>query len=883
MMSEHIKTELDVHSQASQAYKTVDESQQYSMMSDHSTSTSFGSALREASEALYSGDNIELSSTSNIQRSYSTLKELKTTLEGMSSSDVDFLPEDMEGFEHNDNPPSEEDSQTPHLISKQKRKIACPFCGQEVMNFTRHLLRQHEKEEFVKEIKELTPNHNRIKYLKRLDSAEALAELNQTKQQISRRKFLIRKIQGLKRKGGKQIIAKRCNRPDPMLLPCPSCFNYYLRYNLQRHYSNCGDITEDKTNKSLLGAAEMMTIADEQPNFERDRMFYEKVVLGMKNMRAKQIIKSDPLLLSYGCRLLHKYQAPHLINMIRARLTVVAMVLEHIKTVDTTVNELEDIFNPSKWVVFTAALRNMPGVNKEGEMRAPSTLTSGGAEFLKVANFLLSKNLIAEKNVDIVDRWIRTYNTCFNEELAYQARKLREKRSWEKPKWLPMSNDITKFFEYCRSTIQQCSGTLNKGFDLASFNLLNKAVMMKLLIFNRKRIGEVDKFLLMDFERIEQVEEDSDVWGTLDTTEKVLARRFFHVKIRGKLNRGVPVLLDADDVNAISLIIRYRTDGGVGPSNPHLFGRFDEGTFNGPSTVIEFAKNSGLENPKVISSTRLRKHIATTSQVLSLTENDVSVLADFLGHDPTTHKKFYRLPDKALHTARLSRYLIALAEGNVGKLQGHNLLNIPVDVDVDEPSFTLLDSSQTQPPSSSALLSGPSTSSAAPSEPSTSLSPPLPSTSSAAVSAPSISFSPPRPSSLPPSPSSSHDEGDGDGLQLDSNSSPIARTSRGTKRSLTPSPDPGVESERLDAPDNITPKKLPTVGRQPWRTPETKAIKSCLSPEVLKRKGKLPSLNECRKMQQRFSCLKNRTPAQIKSYINNQQLRSSRKNQRKRD
>uniref|UniRef100_A0A0A9X9S4 Uncharacterized protein n=1 Tax=Lygus hesperus TaxID=30085 RepID=A0A0A9X9S4_LYGHE len=184
MMSEHIKTELDVHSQASQAYKTVDESQQYSMMSDHSTSTSFGSALREASEALYSGDNIELSSTSNIQRSYSTLKELKTTLEGMSSSDVDFLPEDMEGFEHNDNPPSEEDSQTPHLISKQKRKIACPFCGQEVMNFTRHLLRQHEKEEFVKEIKELTPNHNRIKYLKRLDSAEALAELNQIKQQI---------------------------------------------------------------------------------------------------------------------------------------------------------------------------------------------------------------------------------------------------------------------------------------------------------------------------------------------------------------------------------------------------------------------------------------------------------------------------------------------------------------------------------------------------------------------------------------------------------------------------------------------------------------------------------------------------------------------------
>uniref|UniRef100_A0A0A9XI15 Pyridoxal biosynthesis lyase pdxS n=2 Tax=Lygus hesperus TaxID=30085 RepID=A0A0A9XI15_LYGHE len=135
-------------------------------------------------EALYSGDNIELSSTSNIQRSYSTLKELKTTLEGMSSSDVDFLPEDMEGFEHNDNPPSEEDSQTPHLISKQKRKIACPFCGQEVMNFTRHLLRQHEKEEFVKEIKELTPNHNRIKYLKRLDSAEALAELNQIKQQI---------------------------------------------------------------------------------------------------------------------------------------------------------------------------------------------------------------------------------------------------------------------------------------------------------------------------------------------------------------------------------------------------------------------------------------------------------------------------------------------------------------------------------------------------------------------------------------------------------------------------------------------------------------------------------------------------------------------------
>ena len=50
---------------------------------------------------------------------------------------------------------------------------------------------------------------------------------------------------------------------------------------------------------------------------------------------------------------------------------------------------------------------------------------------------------------------------------------------------------------------------------------------------------------------------------------------------------------------------------------------------------------------------------------MSLRDNELDVLANYLGHDIRIHRQFYRLPDAAVQVAKISKVLFAL-EGKKG-------------------------------------------------------------------------------------------------------------------------------------------------------------------------------------------------------------------------
>lgn len=51
-----------------------------------------------------------------------------------------------------------------------------------------------------------------------------------------------------------------------------------------------------------------------------------------------------------------------------------------------------------------------------------------------------------------------------------------------------------------------------------------------------------------------------------------------------------------------------------------------------------------LIKPENVRCTRLRKHIATTSQLLNLNDHELEQLANMMGHDVRIHREYYRLP-----------------------------------------------------------------------------------------------------------------------------------------------------------------------------------------------------------------------------------------------
>lgn len=82
----------------------------------------------------------------------------------------------------------------------------------------------------------------------------------------------------------------------------------------------------------------------------------------------------------------------------------------------------------------------------------------------------------------------------------------------------------------------------------------------------------------------------------------------------------------------------------VPQENPYLFALAGSSSkwIDGPSTLRRYAKSCGAENPETITSSRLRKQIATVLQILNLSEVEMEQIAKFMGHTKKTHEQFYR-------------------------------------------------------------------------------------------------------------------------------------------------------------------------------------------------------------------------------------------------
>ncbi|RXN13663.1 N-lysine methyltransferase SETD8 [Labeo rohita] len=64
-----------------------------------------------------------------------------------------------------------------------------------------------------------------------------------------------------------------------------------------------------------------------------------------------------------------------------------------------------------------------------------------------------------------------------------------------------------------------------------------------------------------------------------------------------------------------------------------------------------------------------------------MTDTEMDQLENFLGHDIRIHREFYRLPEKTLQLAKISKVLMALEQGRLSEFHGKNLDEIGIDPD----------------------------------------------------------------------------------------------------------------------------------------------------------------------------------------------------------
>ena len=66
------------------------------------------------------------------------------------------------------------------------------------------------------------------------------------------------------------------------------------------------------------------------------------------------------------------------------------------------------------------------------------------------------------------------------------------------------------------------------------------------------------------------------------------------------------------------------------------------------------------------------------SQIVSLSENELDLLASFMGHDIRVHREYYRLPEESMQVAKVTKLLLAVESGEMACLKDQDLKNVDV-------------------------------------------------------------------------------------------------------------------------------------------------------------------------------------------------------------
>lgn len=120
---------------------------------------------------------------------------------------------------------------------------------------------------------------------------------------------------------------------------------------------------------------------------------------------------------------------------------------------------------------------------------------------------------------------------------------------------------------------------------------LAKVVLVQVVIFNRRREGEVSRMELATLVGRNEPRLNQDVATCLTPLENKKCQFFTRVEIRGKRRRGIPVILKPSMVSAMELLPQNREKCGVVKENIYLFAR--PGTFSayrGGESINKYAR-----------------------------------------------------------------------------------------------------------------------------------------------------------------------------------------------------------------------------------------------------------------------------------------------------
>ncbi|XP_063923052.1 uncharacterized protein LOC135137359 [Zophobas morio] len=550
--------------------------------------------------------------------------------------------------------------------SKRKRNVnGCYFCESSVMNFARHVFRNHKGELEVQKILALP------------------AKSKERKELLS-----------LLRKKGNYLTDHESGKPvrkhtSTSYLPCIHCLGFYSAKNLWRHRKICSQNPNAGSGSRSYDAHHLIT-----RQLKIDPDLRTRVFPRMRRDKVSLTAKKDTLICAFGARYIKIHREKHLINVASRKMRELAKILMEIQKIDCSVQNLFQALNPRNYEHLVTATKIIAKYDPEKEIYLSPTFAINMGTTLKqcceiALKFALKKSDIyaimstAQAEADLRTT-IQLIEGHWKFDISSAACNDLNTKKWNKITIVPLASDLKLLKEYLIEKANSAISLLKRDKkNRQAYNQLVETIFCRVILLNRRRPGELQRFLLHAYtcdnnNKSKTYEEFSEV---VSETEKALMKNFKRIVIRGKRGRGVPVLFSTDVQEHMKIALEYRNDI-LKKQNTYLFPNINtDQPIIGYKILKKYAEACGAKNPDAITCTKLRKHLATLTQLFNMSENDMEQLASFMGHTLGIHRSSYRLPDDLYQTAKISKLLLLMEKGAAGEHKGKKLDEINIDLE----------------------------------------------------------------------------------------------------------------------------------------------------------------------------------------------------------
>lgn len=535
------------------------------------------------------------------------------------------------------------------IVEGSKRKIRmwdkrdrCLYCNEDVTNFSRHLFRKHKTEQTVIMIMDL-PKGDKTRATM-INSMRKNGNFNAIE-----KSEIIRPIQ--------RLNLKTSELPNiSEFMPCPYCKGIYRKASLNKHAKKClqneNKESKDKVNTQSLGQ-NLLAFNASKTNFINKSRIKNEVYSRMHADNIALIGKSDPVISQYGDDYLKKHKRPHIRNAVSNKVREMGRLLLQLRKI-YNIQTMIQALNTKHYDKVVHAAHIISGYDPEQKIfKAPSLAMHMRTNLLYVCS--ACKTLLLKKDpvLPVLNhaeelKKVKAFRNLVQERWKFDMGSLAQKdlveKHSEKSSNIPITSDVIKFQSHVLELCETNYKDLKKDpKDKTAYKNLNEATLVYTMMHNRKRSGDAQYTRLDSYTKTVMERSQEEFMSNLTEAEKLLNSQYKRITTLGEGSKRVAILFPKRIQTYMELLISIRGNF-VKPMNPYLFADTNSVEWiNGPYLMSKFAKSCCASHPETLTSTRLRKQIATVLQALNLSPTEKEQLASFMGHTEKTHNEYYRL------------------------------------------------------------------------------------------------------------------------------------------------------------------------------------------------------------------------------------------------